>query len=237
MQRQDAPLILLTRPVEASARFAARLKAVCPAAEVRISPLQAVRFVDWALPGPPPDALIFTSQNAVAAAVRAGLTGRAYCVGNQTAEAAAAAGFSALSAEGAAGDLLALIVQDAPRHLWHLHGRKLRGDLAGDLRRAGFLVDSVVVYDVLALPPTPDAIAAIYGSRPVLLPLFSPQSATRAAQALAGATAPLILLSLSAAVDEAAIALSAHQRHIARRPDADGMLEIVIAAVNSGALS
>ena len=238
MDRQATPLILLTRPFAASVRFSGRLTAAFPGAEVLISPLQMVRFPDWPMPRQQAGAIIFTSQNAVAVARRAGLSGLAYCVGNQTTEAAKLAGFDALSAGSDAAGLIALIVErGGPRHLWHLHGQTTRGDVAGHLRRAGFRVDETVVYDTETLPLSPQAKAALMGSRPLLLPLFSPNSAAAAAHALAGFAAPLTVLSLSAAVDKAATGLVAARRLISARPDAEGMLEIVGKALNSGALS
>ena len=242
MQRQDMPpgpppLILLTRPAPASARFAARLAVAHPQVEVLISPLQEVRMLDWTRPAQAAAALIFTSQTAVLAAAAAGLGGRAYCVGNQTAEAAERAGFDASSAGGDAAALTARITTDGPRHLWHLHGPSTTGDVAGTLRAAGFTVSEAVVYDLIALPLTAAAQAALTGPRPILLPIFSPRSAARLAEVLTLATAPLTLLGLSAAVDHAASAIPARHRHIAKRPDADGMLEIVAWALNSGALS
>ena len=242
MQRQDMPpepppLILLTRPAPASGRFAARLALAHPQVEVLISPLQEVRMLDWTRPQVDPEALIFTSQNAVQAALAAGLTGLAYCVGNQTAEAAERAGFRAISAGGNATDLTTRITADGPRHLWHLHGRSTKGDVAGVLRAAGFAVTEAIVYDTLPLPLTAPAQAALTGPRPILLPIFSPRSAARLAEVLTLTTTPLTLVSLSAAVDHAASSLPAHHRLIAKRPDADGMLEIVAWALNSGALS
>ena len=241
MQRQAmppaTPVILLTRPAPASARFAARLAVAHPQVEVLISPLQEVRMLDWTRPQGNPSALIFTSQNAVQAALAAGLTGLAYCVGNQTAEAAERAGFRAISAGGNAADLIARISVDGPRHLLHLHGRSIKGDIAAVLRAAGFTVSEAVVYDTQALPLTAPAQAALAGPRPILLPIFSPRSAARLAEVLTQVIAPLTLVSLSAAVDHAASDIPARHRLIAKRPDADGMLEIVAWALNSGALS
>ena len=236
MQRQDAPLILLTRPAQASARFAARLALAHPGAQVLISPLQEVRFLDWPRPEGAPDALIFTSQNAVEAAARAGLSGRAFCVGDQTRQAAMSAGFGAVSAGGDAQDLVALIRAERPQHLWHLHGRDPRGDVAGQLRAEGFTVAQAVVYETLPMALTAEALAALAGDRNLLVPLFSPKSAALAAAALAGAMAPLVLLCLIPAVEQSLGVLAAHPRAVARRPDADGMLEIIARALNSGAL-
>jgi uroporphyrinogen-III synthase len=105
------------------------------------------------------------------------------------------------------------------------------------LRAAGFEVDEAVVYETADLPLLPAAQAALDGTQPVIVPLFSPKSAQRAAAAMGGARAPLVVLSLSSAVDRAAAAIPAVRRLVARRPDADGMMEIMIRALNQGALS
>lgn len=232
-----APLVLLTRPQDASDRFAKRLAAQWPGLEVIIAPLQAVRFVPWQRPQSPPDALIFTSQNAVDAVAMAGLEGLAYCVGNQTADRAARAGFRAISAEGGARDLVARILADGPKSVWHLRGREARGEVAGQLRRHGLAVFEAEVYEMTAVALDPAAKALLGSGRPVLLPLFSPKSAVRAAAALAGTPAPLVVLALSEAVARAAKDIPARFRLVSKRPDADGMLEIVDEALISGALS
>lgn len=232
-----APIVLLTRPKEASDRFAARLAARWPELEVVIAPLQEVRYLDWVQPKIKADALIFTSQNAVAAAVRAGLQGPAYCVGNQTADLAAKAGFVAISAEGESQALVARIGLDGPRAVWHLRGRDAAGDVTSQLRKRGFAAFEAVVYEMVDCPADPKLLAHLKSDRPVLLPLFSPESARRAAAALQDIAAPLAVLALSDAVARAARGINAGLRLVAKRPDADGMLEIVEEALNSGALS
>ncbi len=231
------PYVLLTRPAEPSARFAARLSARWPGLQVVISPLQEVRLLDWQPPETAAEALIFTSQNAVTAAARAGLRGLAYCVGDQTAGLAAKAGFTAISARGEATALVARIAADGPKTVWHLRGREARGDVAGQLRALGFQAFEAVVYEMAICPLDPFARTLLQGGRPALLPLFSPKSARRAENVLTGSTAPLAVLALSEAVARASKGLEARLRLVAKRPDADGMLEIVDEALNSGALS
>lgn len=237
MQRQALPLILLTRAAPASARFAARIAGAGLPAEVLISPLQQVTPIDWHPPGAAPDALVLTSQNGVEAARRAGLSGLAFCVGAQTAVAARAAGFQAVSAAGDVRALTALIAATPTGRLWHLRGQEAAGDLAGALRPAGFEVHEIICYRMSPTPLSDAARAALGASGHILLPLFSPQSALRAAEAMAGAAAPVTILALSPAVARAAAAIPARRCLTARRPDADGMLEIVAEALNSGAKS
>lgn len=235
------PLILLTRPEGASAAFAARLAARLPRARVLAAPLQEVCPLDWVPPDVPAtaQALIFTSANAVAAAARVGLAGLALCVGDQTAEAARAAGFDAVSAGGDADALGALVARRPESAFWHLHGRKTRGDVAARLRALGRAVGEAVVYETRALPLSPAARAALAREAAVILPLFSPESARRAAGALAEAppAGRVAVLALSPAVAAAAGGIAADLRLTARRADAEGMLEIVAEALNSPALA
>ena len=71
------------------------------------------------------------------------------------------------------------------------------------------------------------------GADPVLLPLFSPRSSLRAAAALAGAQAPLLLAAISTAAG-AAFGLPVRRRAIAPSPDADGMLAALVALIDAG---
>lgn len=235
------PLIIVTRPAAGAGAFAARLTVRIPGARVLVAPLQEVREVNWMPPADPPQAqaLILTSANAVAAAARAGLAGLALCVGDQTAEAARAAGFDAVSAGGDADALVALIAGRDEQTFWHLHGRKTRGDVAQRLRALGRVVGEAVVYETRPLPLSSTAREALASEPAVILPLFSPASARIAQAALADAprTGRVAILSLSPAVERAAAGIAADLRLTARRPDADGMVEIVAEALNSPALA
>ena len=181
------PLVLLTRPQPQAERFATALHArTGGAAEVLIAPLLRIDLLD--LPEIPDGAaLVFTSENGVAAyAAGGGLPGRrAYCVGDRTAEAAGQAGLKARSAGGAADDLIALIVDEAPAGpLVHLHGRHVRGAVVGALRHHGFAITGHAVYDQISLPLAAVARGALLSGRQVLVPLFSPRSALLFAKAL-----------------------------------------------------
>ena len=223
------PAVLLTRPMAGSQAFAARLRQDFPGLNVVLSPLQQVRLLPWQWPEPRPDAVIFTSANAVVAG-----SGTAFCVGNQTAKAAQAAGYDAISA-GADAEALVQAVHSAAApqlRLLHLRGAVSRGNVAGRLRELGHNVEERVVYETLALPLTDEAAALLAGSDPVLLPLFSPQSAVLAAAALPSPRAPLQVLCLSPAVQQAADWGFAAKIRVARRPDADAMVEIVAEALN-----
>lgn len=185
MPDNATPLILLTRPKAQAARFAAQCRdEFGTRAEVMQAPMQQIV---WTAPPPdlPPDAAaIFTSENGVRAFRGAGAGRRAFCVGDRTARAARTAGFEAISANGAAEDLLAAILNAPPAGpLVHLHGAFVRGDLAGQLRAAGLHATAHVVYDQRALPLPPEARAALASPRRVIAPLFSPRSARLLADA------------------------------------------------------
>jgi uroporphyrinogen-III synthase len=201
MPDNATPLILLTRPAAQAERFAGLCRAEFGAkADILIAPMQEIVLLD--LPAIPPEAsLIFTSENGVRAfAAGGGGAGHtAYCVGDRTARVAAEAGLKALSAGGAAGDLVELIRRDAPDGpLIHLHGTHVRGEIAERLGTAGFNVVGHVAYDQRSLSLTEEARRALTGPRRVIVPLFSPRSvALFAAELPDGATAEPICISVA----------------------------------------
>lgn len=225
------PIVLLTRPEAQSARFAEALHARMPGLGIVCSPLLSPRFMPVTLPAERFAALILTSQTGAQAAgrLRAALPDRAYCVGASTAQTAQEAGFAALSAEGDAEALLALILAQPMAPLLHLRGREARGDLARRLSAQGLPTQELVVYAQEECPLTAEARTLLQGDRPVLAPVFSPRSAQilRAACAEAGARAPLTLIAMSPAVAEAAGTLAARVE-VSPLPTGDSMLECVV---------
>lgn len=217
--------ILLTRPADQGARFAHALRdRFGTAVEIAESPLIALHLLTPALPEGPFDAVVFTSATAVTAATLPGLPRLAFTVGDRTAQAAQAAGFRTLSASGDAEALIALLLQARPGRVLHLHGQETRGDVVGHLRRAGMQAEGAVVYAQLPQPLTAVAQGWLGGDQPVIVPLFSPRTATLFSSSRA--VAPLWLAALSPAVDAAAT-LSAARRITAARPDADAMLDTI----------
>ena len=225
-----APVVLLTRPAAQSDRFAEALLDRFPDATIVTSPLLAPRFVLPPIPRRDWSAVIFTSQTAVEAARRivadgTQLPARAFCVGNQTAMAAAGAGFDPLSADGDARDLVSLMVaQSSTGPMLYLHGRETRGDIAEALLRAGIETVSIVVYAQDLHPLTPEAVALLLRPDPVLAPVFSPRSADALANECTRikAKAPLAIIAISQA---AASAFGPGDITIAARPDAVSMIE------------
>ncbi len=236
--RPGAPLppFLLTRPAAQGARFAEALAARFPGALVVASPLLAPRLLAPALPPGPFDAVIFTSETGVAAA--AALPGplprRAFAVGARTAAAARAAGFAARAAGGDAEALVAMLAALRPGRLLHLHGAETRGEVAARLSAAGVPTAAAVVYRQEPQPLSPAARALLAGGGAVAVPLFSPRPAALFAAAAAGARAALWLASLAPAVDAAAAGLPAARRAVARRPDAEAMLEALAELLAAG---
>ncbi|MDO6669544.1 uroporphyrinogen-III synthase [Paracoccus sp. 1_MG-2023] len=183
------PTLLLTRPEADARRFLASMgdwpAVISPV--MRIEPVDhdAARLHD--APG-----LVFTSGHAVAAA-GPGRGRPAICVGGRTAEVARAAGFDVTEGEGRAESLMPLI-RAADVALIHPHGRHVARRLP---------VPGVVVYDQVAQPLNDAAHALLAGDGAVILPVFSPRSADLLSQAVAGARAPLWVIALSDAVQNA----------------------------------
>lgn len=232
------PTVLLTRPAAQSQRFAAALADRFGADfRVVIAPLMAPRFLSPALPTKA-TALILTSETGAEAARRMKdklphlAENLAYCTGDRTAAAAEAAGFRAISAQGDAEALIALILsqrktagEELP--LLHLRGEDSRGNVAARLLAAGVACTEVVVYRQEEQPLSPEALALLAQPAPLIVPLFSPRSARLFAAAARAAAAPLSLAAISPAAAAMAEALAPARLITAARPDAAAMLDAV----------
>ncbi|PZO67098.1 MAG: uroporphyrinogen-III synthase [Paracoccus denitrificans] len=212
-----APRVLLTRPLAASTRFAADVRAM--GLDCLIAPL--MRIVPVAHDPAVVDAarnLIFTSENAIPFAGQ-GRGRSALCVGPRTALAAHVAGFAVTCGPGDAARLMPMLPAN-PTGWLHLRGRHVSAHLN---------VPEIVVYDQAQMPMSPEGRAVLAAPDPVILPLFSPRSARLAAHATVDSTAPLMLAAISAATLAAwRDAGGADGPSItAITPDADGMLTAV----------
>jgi uroporphyrinogen-III synthase len=225
MAAQERPVLLITRPDPGAARFAAEAaRRWGDRVRIMLSPLMAP---EWLSPGLPPGiegaGLIFTSEAGVTGLARLapGLKRPAWCVGARTAAAAAAAGHAPGAAAADAEALIAgLSARRPPGPLVHARGSDSRGDIAARLTAAGLPTAEVVVYRQAPRPLTAEARAALDGTAPVIVPLFSPRSAQLFAEAATGVRAPLHLAAISAAVTAPIPAVS---RVIAATPDGPGM--------------
>lgn len=235
------PPILLTRPAAQADRFANALRRRF-GAEIRIvsSPLLAPRLLSPLLPDGPFRAVVFTSETAVVAysALSPPDRGLAWCVGDATAAAARAAGFEVRSAGGDAATLLAAIRAagtDGP--LLHARGREVAANVADALNSAGIETFEAVVYSQEPQPLGPAARELLDQPGPVLLPLFSPRSATLLSAIAASAPfrPPLWIAAMSPAVAWAADALRPGRLEVARHPDAGAMVDAIAALLAQAA--
>ena len=231
-------ILLLTRPREQSEDFARALDAALPgrfrsviAPVLRIAPAEAAIDLAGA------QALLFTSANGVAAfAARSAERGLpAWCVGAMTADAARAAGFTALSADGDAAGLAALALREArpgSGALVHIRGRHAAGDLTGRLAEAGLPVRALELYDQVPEEIDAAARALLDGGGVDVLAAFSPRSArlfARAAQAAGWDLGGVTLVALSAAAAAAHDLPEPGRRVVAAVPTRDGMIAALAA--------
>jgi len=152
--------LLVTRPEPDATRTAEALRA--SGHEVLVAPLLATLAIAAKFAGPY-DGVLMTSANAARALTEHPRGGELTClpcftVGGRTAEAARGAGFTdVVSADGAFGDLINLVVATAKRsgRLLYLAGEDRTGDLGGDLAKHGIAVDTAVIYRALAAEKLP----------------------------------------------------------------------------------
>lgn len=182
--------LLLTRPEAQSRALAKDIETGFPdQARCVVSPLMTITPT-----GDLPDttgiqALLFTSVYGVQvfSAMGGGSTARCYCVGARTARAARDVGLNAISADGAASELVALVAGDlipADGALLHIRGEQTAGDIAGNLSGHGFTVHEVVLYRQDTCDLNAEAVQALANGEVDGLPLYSPLSARRLAEVL-----------------------------------------------------
>jgi len=222
--------VLITRPAEAAHRFAARISDLCgPDTAIVIAPLMRIVH-DGDLP--PLDGirtLIFTSRHAVEAFAEQ--TGArdfvCYAVGNATACAARQAGFNPISCDGAANDLTNRMIADrVSGPCLYLRGEHTAADIAGRLSTSGIETREAVLYrqDRLSMPE--DARTLLSRADSVVLPVFSPRSATVFFD-LATPAAPLLIAAISKNAAQAVPDGRAAMLRIALRPTSESMLSLV----------
>jgi uroporphyrinogen-III synthase len=133
--------VLVTRAEPGAADTARRLAAL--GHEALIAPMLRIEIAPDPVSLNDARAILFTSTNGVRAlSVLSSARPESFCVGEATAEAARAAGFSPVhSADGdlnALASLVATTLHPADGNLFHAAGADLAGDLAGLLRARGF---------------------------------------------------------------------------------------------------
>jgi len=234
--------LLLTRPEPDAQRTAAALRA--QGHHVIIAPLLRIApTADAQIGAGPWAALLITSANAAyAIAAHAGVTPLrtlpVFAVGRRSAEAMAAAGFADVTtADGNVGDLARLVAArlQPAAPLLYLAGEDRSGDLAGDLRARGFVVETVIVYRAIAATGLPPAAAeALAGGVDGVLH-FSRRSAevfvdaARAAGVLESALQAAHFC-LSAPIAEPLVQAGAADIRVAERPNEAVLLALIAAA-------
>jgi len=233
---------LVTRPREDAAELAAALAA--RGLDAVIEPLIEIHLRTE----PAPDlagaqAVLCTSANGVRALARlsAERVLPLLAVGDTTASRARAEGFTAVvSAGGDVTDLARLARQrlrpDGGR-LVHIAGSAVAGDLAGDLRTAGFAVERLVLYEARPAVALSAASAQALGAGLIGFALFfSPRTAAtfvrladraRIIDALQHMTA----ISISVAADAALGGVRFRQRCIAAAPNQAALLAMLDAVL------
>lgn len=233
-----SPILILTRPDAAAARFLAQVRAGLGRPVTAIaSPLIEIGFTDVALPDTPCAGLIFTSENGARAAQRLGLDRGlpVFAVGDQTADAARRAGFLPLSADGDANALVALILSRRPRGpLWHLRGEHSRGDVAAQVTAGSIAALDLVVYRQTECRLSAPALAVLGAAAPVILPLFSPRTVSIMAKQ-GPFVAPLHVVAISPAVADAARTLIPATIGLAQTSTGAAMVWATIAALQGPA--
>ena len=224
MIKTTSPRIVLTRPKAAAERFAERLLAMRPDARVIVSPILAISY-RASVQVPVADRLVFTSVHGVEGYAR--LNGDklpAYCVGEKTAKAARAMGCEVVAVKQSSAELETILVEDSANCLLHVRGAHVAGQLAQQIEN---LVE-VVVYDQPAQVLTKEAVEALSGESPVVLPLFSPRSAREVGKKIEP-TVPLFAAFMSDSVKEQFAGVQLEQSRIVPTASGSAMLEATVA--------
>ncbi|MEZ7812505.1 MAG: uroporphyrinogen-III synthase [Paracoccaceae bacterium] len=238
LEQSKSPIFVVTRPNPQAERFGADLAArFGQGAEVIFSPLIAPRFFPVKWPKQSFEGVVFTSQTGVqafeqiAARARLSKSPQAWCVGDQTAEAAERLGFESHSAGGDGQDLVDLILRKRGRApLIHLRGADQRGSLAQTLCNCGTKTTALVIYAQEPQPFSEAACIAFLGKGRVFLPLFSPRSAKIAVQEYLKLQdpGPVVVAALSLAVALECGAFGAARLQMAARPDVQSLLDTLV---------
>jgi uroporphyrinogen-III synthase len=232
------PTLLLTRPAEQSARFAAAFgDRFGPGWKIVLSPLTELVAIQANLSLGGISTLIFTSETAVIVFSRQSHNRSlpCWCVGARTADAARRAGFADVRhGNGNTNDLVReMIAVGVQGPCLHPRGVHSAGDLKKVLDSAGIETHEVILYDQPSSPLTPQARGLLAAPDPVLVPLFSPRAAALAAVEMQDRHCPLWLAAFSPAVAEAAAVLKADRLVTSVRPDVGAMLDALAQLISA----
>ncbi len=172
------------------------------------------------------DSVIFSSVNGVIHSPK-GDGKIAYCVGAMTTKAADKAGWEAVQL----GDTADQLVNKMQRMtistpLTHLCGKHTRGNIAQRLMDAGRSTLQIAVYDQKKIQLNRQAREVQDSNFPLLVPLFSPRTASNFAEQNKG-SAPLHLIALSQDVADEVKELSNKSLSVAASPTRVAMIDLV----------
>lgn len=225
------PLLLLTRPKAASEAFWAALPQESrDAVDILINPLLSIH-----ISGPLPDlsgvaGLIFTSANALDAYATLGglaLDVPAIAVGPSTGKVVRAFGFRTDVAGGTADQVVEHVLSEGyAGPLLHLRGENAIGEIAERLSAAGVETTEAVLYTQRLEPFTVATREALSQDRITIAPVFSPRTARQLGYESLGFD-HIRFAAISHAVADALPEEAVRRTRISRRPDRDGMVELV----------
>lgn len=224
------PIVLLTRPLAGSERFATALRVrFGDRIEVAIHPLQRIEWIDVQELTIEPKALIFTSQNGVLGWNRDKNSpfSTAYCVGPQTTAMAQECGLNAIDCGGDAKAVIETVLAERPvGPLVHYRGEHGIGDIAKNLNQARIETVERVCYRQSLETPDDDFATLFEVEQPVIAPLFSPRSVSLFQDALPDPADPWLAV-ISANAGERVDAKRQQKMIVAKAPNASAMLDAV----------
>lgn len=228
MEQPPRPVLILTRPADASLRTLQALGD--QPAEIVVSPL--IRITHLSVGEVPGEVagLILTSANGAVAAMGLGFPSglRTWCVGANTAAIAEEFGFVPVAVADTAEDLLKVLQANRPSGpLLHVRGEHSRGRLASRLSASGLACNEVISYRQEPLPLTMPAKDALVGAAPVILPVYSPRTAAILIES-GEFSAPIHIVALSSAVAEVLGNLRSESVAVARAPNGAAMIEAIL---------
>ncbi|WP_417278579.1 uroporphyrinogen-III synthase [Celeribacter sp.] len=190
--------VLITRPKEDAKRLALALEALGPDVRCILAPVMEIVALPFECADRNFDHLVLTSRHAVSAA--APFRGMpTYCVGKATREAAMAQGHDVRDVFSNADELVANLSGHGVGHVLHLRGRHTRGEIAKRLSLAGLETYSCVVYEQNPRQWSAPERQAIQAEMSLIVPLYSPRSASLTAKLLEDFRGDLTLIGLSQA--------------------------------------
>lgn len=228
------PIVLLIRPVGQSKRLLSEIEAAFGSSVAAvISPIIRIVPIPATYDLTHYSAVILTSVNAVRNAV--GLYGkRVYCVGNRTRIAATKAGGEVFwTAENSEMLINRLLAERPAGRLVHLRGKYISVDIEAALSSGGLETESVIIYDQIAEKPGAALQAAMDGSMPTILPLYSPRSARLLGKSINSPSVKARVIAISPSVAEAWKRETGGLCDVCDVPDGSEMIGRIVAALKA----